>query len=142
MNFWKGKDVKLLISFREAKLIVNHSDMEVTRKGEEIADGVCGEDRDRLDFVTSHFDVSINGWQEKLDAIAAFITEQKAKDARELPKQSSVGILIFPEDGTQAAFQCREYILGEWKMGWGGRKERNKLTMPGRCRYFDALKTV
>lgn len=141
-NFWKGKDAKLLISFREEKLIINHSDFEVTRKGEAVADGVCGEDRDRLDYVTTHFDVSINAWQEDLKAIVQFVAEQKAKDIREIPKQSSIGILIFPENLTTAAFQCREYTLDDWSMGWSGRKERNKLKMPGRCRYFDVLPTV
>jgi len=140
--FWKGKDAKLIFSFLEDKLIVDHVDFEVTREGEEIADPVCGEDRDRLDFVTTHYDVVFNAMQQKTDQIKAFIKEQKAKDARTLPKGSSVGILIFPNDGTVAAFQCRGYVLGKWKFGYGGRKERNKLAIPGRCQYFDDLPTV
>lgn len=141
-NFWKGKDAKLLITFREDKLVINHTDFKVTRKGEAVADDICGEDRSRLEFVTTHFDVVISAMQEDLKAMAAFVAEQKSLDAREIIKQSTVGILIFPEDGTVAAFQCREYTLDEWEMSWSGIKTRNKLQMPGRCRYFDVLPTV
>lgn len=140
--FWKGKDAKLVISFLEDKLIVDHTDWQVTREGDEIEDDICGEDRARLDFVTSHFSVEINAMQQQVDMMKAFIKEQKAKDLRSIPKQSNIAILIFPNSGTQAAFQMREYVLGKWKVGYSARKERNKVAMPGRCRYFDALPTL
>jgi hypothetical protein len=140
--FWKGKDAKLVITFLAEKLIIDHTDWQVTREGDEIEDDICGEDRARLDFVTSHFGVEINAMQQNVDLMKAFIKEQKAKDLRSIPKDSSIGILIFPNNGTQAAFQMRNYVLGKWKAGYSGRKERNKVAMPGRCRYFDELPTL
>ena len=140
--FWKGKDAKLVVSFLEEKIIVDHTDWKVKRQGEAIADDICGEDRSRLDYVTNFFAVEINAMQQKVDLMKAFIKEQKAKDLRSIPKQSNIAILIFPNNGTQAAFQMREYTLDDWEVGYSSRKERNKVSMPGRCRYFDELPTL
>lgn len=140
--FWKGKDVNLLVTFIGEKLLIDHVDLEITREGEEIQDDICGEDRSRLDFVTDYFGVVINAKQQKTDLIKAFVAEQKSRDAREIPKGSAIGILIKPNDATLAAFQCREYILGKWKFGYSSRKERNKVSLPGRCRYIDPVPTI
>jgi len=140
--FWKGKDAKLLFIFEANKLLVDHVDFEVGIEGDDIEDDVCGEDRARLDFVASHYSVVLNAMQTKTDQITAFINSQKTRDQRAVPKISSMGILIYPNNGTQAAFQCRDYILGKWKMKWSGRKARNSLAIPGRCKYFDVLPTL
>jgi hypothetical protein len=140
--FWAGKNAKLLFSFLQATLVVDYVDIELTREGQEVADPVCGEDRDRLQFITTHYDVTINAMQQKTDLINRFMAEQDALDARTLPAPSAVGILIYPNDGSQAAYQCQGYILGKWKLGIGGRTERNKMAIPGRCRYVKSLPTV
>jgi hypothetical protein len=139
---WKGKDSKLLFTFLDAKLPIDNVDWEVAAVGEEIEDDICGEDRSRLDYVLSHHTLVINAMQQKVDLIKAFIKQQKQRDARSLPGNSAVGILIYMNDSTVAAYQCREYILGNWKFGAGGRKERNKASLPGRFRYFDELQTI
>lgn len=140
--YWKGKDAKLVFTFVGSKITIEHTDLQITREGDEIEDDICGEDRARLDFVTSHYGVEINAMQQQVDLVKAFIAEQKAKDLRSIPKGSALGILIYPNNGTQAAFQCRGYVLGKWKFGYGGRKERNKVSLPGRCQYFDVLPTL
>ncbi len=140
--FWKGKDSKILWTFEEKPIRADVVDWEVGIVGEDVEDDICGDDRARLDFVASHYTVVLNAKQQKVDQIKSFIASQKARDARGIPKASSLGFLIFLNDTTKAAFQCREYILGQWKMSGPGRKERNKLSIPGRCRYFDELKTI
>lgn len=140
--FWSGKDSKLKFFFEDKSLVVDNMEWRVKREGVEAADGVCGEDRDRLQTITNYFSMTVTGKQQKLDAIVAFIEEQTRLDDRVLPKEKAVGILIFPADGTQAAFQCREYTLGLWEFGAKGRTERNDLSVPGRCRYFDSLQTL
>lgn len=140
--FWAGKNTKLLFSFMAATLVVDYVDIEIAREGTEVADPICGEDRDRLQFITSHYGVTINAMQQQTDLLNKFIAEQDQLDSRTLQKGSAVGILIFPNNGTQAAYQCQQYQLDKWKMNIGGRSERNKMSIPGRCRYFKKLPVV
>lgn len=140
--FWAGKNAKLLFSFMQETCVLDWVDIEFTREGVEVADPICGEDRDRLQFIITHYDVTINAMQQKVDLLTRFLAEQEALDNHTLPKSSAIGILIYPMDGTQAAFQCQGYILGKWKMNIGGRSERNKIAIPGRCQFIKALPTL
>jgi len=140
--FWAGKNAKLVFTFMDATLVVDYTDIEISREGTEVADPICGEDRDRLQFITSHYGVTINAQQQQTDLIKKFIKEQEQLDARNLLKGSSVIILIFPNNGTFASFQCQQYTLDKWKLNIGGRSERNKMALPGRCRYFREIPAI
>src|SRR6478752_7236505 len=108
-TFWRGTHSVIIFSFQEKKLVIDITDWEVTREGEEIEDDICGNDRALLGFETSHFSVMLNAKQRKMEAVDAFIEEQKAKDARAIAKQNSVGFIIKPLDGTLQSYQARDY---------------------------------
>ena len=135
----KGKDSKFIFLFEESKQLIDAIDWEIGAVGEDIEDDICGEDRTRLDYVASHYTLTINAKMQDAKLLDAFIKSQKARDARSIPKSSSVAILLYLNNGTRASYQCRDYVLGQWKMSVGGRKERNKVSIPGRFRYFDTL---
>jgi hypothetical protein len=140
--FWKGKDSKIIFLFEENQLAIDVINWEVERQGVEVQEPVCGEERDRLEFVVTHFRVTIEAKQQELAAMKAFLAHQKNLDARTIPKESVVAFLIYPNNGTRASFSASGYVLDAWKMGAGGRTERNALSIPGRCRYFDEAKTA
>ena len=140
--FFKGKDVRIEMLLDEKQLIVLAKSMEVEAVGEEIADDICGEERARLEFVLSHYKVMIEAMQEDLTLMKAFLAHQRLLDARTLPKESGLGFLVYPNDGTRAGFTATDYVLDAWKFSVGGRKDRNSLSIPGRCRYFDEIPTL
>lgn len=142
LPYWSGKDSKLKFFFEDKTLLIDVMSWSVKPNVVEAADGVCGELRDRLQTIINFYEVQIEGKQEKMAAIGEFLKEQQRLDDRVIAAEKAVGILIFPLDGTQAAYQCREYTLGAWELSAKARTDRNMLNVPGRCRWFDELKTL
>lgn len=140
--FWSGKDSKLKFFFEDKTLVLDVMSWSIKPNVVEAADGICGEDRDRLQTIINFYEVSVEGKQEKLATLKEFLKDQQRLDDRVLAAEKAVGVLIFPLDGTQAAYQCREYTLGAWELSAKSRTDRNALVVPGRCRYFDELKTL
>lgn len=137
--FWSGKDLKLAFTFYNEKLVVHWMSVEVTQIGEEVQDDVGGEDRSRFDTILDGYGIRVDGKMEEVAQVKRFLEIQASRDAREIPKESAVGFLIYPRNATRAAFQAREVSLGLWSFKVSGRKERNDLSVPLRARYFDPV---
>ena len=140
--FWSGKDSRLVVFFGDEQVIFDIISWSVKRVGVKAADPICGEDRDRMQFITNNFDVNIEAKQQKLDALKALMEDQDNDDARALPTEKSVGFLILPNDGTQAGFQAEKFTVDDWELAIASRTDRNALTVPGRCQYFKPLPTL
>jgi hypothetical protein len=137
--FWTGKDVKLILLLEDKKLELPNMSVEVTQLGEDVQDDMNGEDRSRFDTIVDGYAIAIQGKQERCDQVKAFLQAQANRDNRQLPKESSVGFLIYHRDTTRSAFDAREITLGLWAFSWGGRKERNATNVPFKARYFDSV---
>lgn len=134
--FWTGGKSTVTILFRNKKLLYDVKSWRIKREGTEAADGVCGEDRDRPQFVIGLFSLQLEGFQQKLDALEQMLLEQADIDASTLPKESAVVIKITPNDGSKKVVQCSEYTVDGWEIGASGRTDRNNMTLPGRFRYL------
>src|SRR4051812_1927409 len=62
---------------------------DIEENATEIADGVGGEDRDRLDKVTNYFTLSIDVYHADTKAIQAYMDAQTVDDAGVLPKNQT-----------------------------------------------------
>lgn len=137
---WQGKDVSLIVLIEQKKLELPHMSYSVTQLGEEGQDDLNGEDRSRFFTTIDGYRIAINGVkQEHTDQLKAFLQVQANRDNRQLPKESSIGLLVNHQDGTQSAFDAREVTLGLWAFSADGRKARNNLDCPFRARYFDPV---
>jgi len=140
LPFWKGKNSKLIFVLDNAKVVLDVMSWDITRNATEINEGVCGEDRDRLDDETNYFDWSLTVKMQKLDALEAMLEDQENQDQKLIPLVKGVGVLIKPNDGTQKALQAGgEISIGAWALRVGGRTERNEMTIPLRSQYVKEL---
>jgi len=141
--FWKGKNAKVLF-FQDGKQITLDVDSWTVKPNvTESNDGVCGEDRDRLQTDVNFFEINLETKQQKLDALDGLLDNIDNNDANVLPLDKSVAFSIKPNDGTSAAYAAGgEVTIGAWDFGTSGRTERNKLTIPLRAQYFKKIGTL
>jgi hypothetical protein len=139
VDFWSGKDSRVVLMQDDEQVVLDVMNWNCKPNGVKAADGVCGEDRDRLQFIVNFFELTLSCKQSKTEAIAKFIDSQANLDTGASDLQRGVYMLINPLDGTQAAFQATQVTLDDWDLRADGRTERNQLNTPLRARYFSAL---
>jgi len=136
-TFWKGKNSTLIFMLRGKRVQeFNVVSWQVKREGTEIADPICGQNRDELDFETNYFSITVKVKSRTLKLIRALLAEQANRDAMTTLKDSAMGFVIKPNDGTKGNFQAVGYVMGGWDINVGGRVERNETSLPGRARDF------
>jgi hypothetical protein len=142
VDFWSGKDSRVVLMQDDEQVVLDVLNWSCKPNGVKAADGVCGEDRDRLQFIVNFYELTLSCKQTKTQAIAAFLDAQANLDTGVADLQRGVYMLINPLDGTQGAFQATQVTLDDWDFRAGGRSERNDLNTPLRARYFTPLPTL
>jgi hypothetical protein len=112
---------------------------EVQRNATDIADGVCGEDRDRLDSITNFYSIDIDCFSRTAKLLDAFLAEQDNDDANAAPTNKTVSLILKPRDGSKKGYNASEVSLGGWRFGAGGRSDRVMTKVPLRARYFKSV---
>src|SRR6188472_2106969 len=136
--FWQGKDVFLVVLLEKKKLQLPNMSITVTQLGEEFQDDINGQDRSEFGTTLDGYQIAINSVkQRRTDQLKAFLEVQANRDNRQLPKESSIGMLIRHQDGTKSAFDARDVTLGLWAFNIEGRKARNSLDCPFKAKYWD-----
>lgn len=133
--FMKGAQALCTLYIGATKRDIVVKSWSIQRMGEKIEDGVCGEDRDRLDFEPSHFAVQLELWPDTVKMVEAFLEEQAVADAGVQPLDKSFALGLKPRDGSKFAVSCTEGSLDDWKIDGPGRKERLGYSTPLRFRY-------
>ncbi len=110
----------------------------VTRAGTKISDGVNGEDRNRFDFITDGFDISVEVFMPDVKMISTFIEDQTNDDSGVAPLDKALSVKLKPRDGSKGAFVFSEVTLDDWKIASSGRPDRLMTTVPMRARYMKA----
>lgn len=139
---FSGKNTKILLFIRGTKVgSFDVMSWEVGPVGTQVADGVCGEDRDRLDFIIGHYSLSLTGQEATTKTLNALLAMQREIDLNVTIEESAIVLQFKPNDGTQAAYQARQAVFDDWRLRVGGRAERGQKTIPIRARYFEPLPT-
>jgi hypothetical protein len=142
-DFWSGKDSQVILMQDNDKVVVDVQGWNVKPNLVKAADGICGEDRDRLQSIINFYDLNIQGKQETLLAMTAFLDAQENLDAGVADLERGLFLRIQPLDGTSAAFGTRgQCTLDDWDFRADGRTERNQLNIPLRAQYFGPLATL
>ena len=109
----------------------------------EVAEGVAGEDRDRLQVIPNYYDINLTCTEVGVADLAKLIESTDNDDQKVLPLDKSLAFLIRPMDGTSAAFQAHgDVTFGGWEWASSGRKDPQQLTIPIRAQYFASVQTV
>lgn len=140
--FWSGKNSKFLFFYDGQQVTLHVQNWSVKPNVTEAADGVCGEDRDRLQTMVNFYEISVTAWNTDLAPVEKLLANIDNNDANVQPKDKTAVLSIKPNDGTSAAFVASEISIGAWELSVGGRTERATLTVPMRARFFKPAPTL
>lgn len=105
----------------------------------DVNDGVCGEDRDRLDTILNFIVVSLTMKLATFDKIDAIIQHRADQDAQ-APGDIALGMHLSPRaKGNGVIYSFSECAIGAMKVAAGGRTDRLQLTKTVRARYWNKL---
>ncbi len=140
--FNRGKDVVLRI-YQDGKAIyIAAKNWDVTENAVEVADGVNGEQRDRLDKVTNFFSCSVDIFQTDMAIVKKMMEAQAADDASALPLVQTAAVQIKNRDGTRNVFLLKECKFGPLTLTESGRSDAFMLNLKIRCRFFEEAQSV
>lgn len=140
--FFRGKDVVLKLYQDGKPVYIAAKNWDVEENATEVAEGVNGEDRDRLDKVTNYYSASVDIYQADQTFMDAYIAAQAKDDASVLPLKQSAAIMIKHRDGTRAAYLLQEAKFGPTKTTQSGRADAVMLNVKVRFRYYRKVPTI
>lgn len=105
-----------------------------------IADGVCGENRDRLDKEVNYYELTMSCFQKDLTKLKNILADQDAEDDGAVPTVKDFAMVIKTKGGEKGGYIAQECVLDDWNFDIGGRTDRVMLDLPIRCRYFKQSK--
>jgi hypothetical protein len=105
----------------------------------EIADGINGEDRDRLDVETNFYELSIDCFLSTAEKIQKLLDYQSRADEGGQAPDASVGLSLKDKTGGKSLYKGQDVVIGSWNLSSGGRTDRLMLSLPLRCSRFDLV---
>jgi hypothetical protein len=109
----------------------------VKEEGEEIKDGVNGEDSDRLDFEHSHVSISLKCFNATADKLKLLVKYNKNLRDDAQPKVQ-FGLKI-KEVGGSTTVSVKDCVIGGWDWASSGRTARQMLNIPIRGRSLEEI---
>lgn len=140
--FISGKNAQFIFFQDSNRVVLDVRTWDVGPNGEAVADGVNGEDRDRLQFIINFFEINCECFLQGVEPIRAMLANQAENDLNVEPLEKGIGLIIQPNDGTQAAFEAGEVTTDAWKWNSPGRVDRGTLNIPLRSRTFEEVPTL
>jgi hypothetical protein len=143
LPFFRGEHVTLKFYLNGASVLLNCTNWTVETNHTEIAEGINGENRDRLDIVLNYYQATFDVNQNDQTVMNALIADQDNEDAGALPLPKSAAILIRQRDGQKAAYvMTGDLMLGPWSKNMSGRPDPVKLNCKMRFTKFSAAPTI
>ncbi len=136
VTFFKGQQSVFKVFLDGDELVLNSKSWNVKVNVTKIADGVNGEDRDRLDRVVNYFEISADLFQRDVKVLQGFLKDIKNDDASVFGLAKGGGMRIKILDGSRKAFVCKEMTFDDWDFTASARSDRAMLKVSFRCRYF------
>lgn len=106
------------------------------------ADGVCGEQRDRLSVTLNYYEGSFQMYEKDAEWLRDWLAAQKARDAMTVPLDQQGAVRFQPNDGTRKSFLLEDLILDDWELSRSGRAEKGMVTVNWRCADITEAKTL
>ena len=140
--FFSGKDAVLRLFSNGAEVILNAKTWDCGPDVTKVADGVNGEDRDRLQSITNSYSFTADCYMDDAKQIDAMLAWSSNNDAQVAPYDAAAAISIKVLDGSKKAYLAKEVTIDDHRIKQGGRTERVMITINFRARYFTALPTL
>lgn len=97
------------------------------------ADGVCGEERDRLSLTLNFYEGSFQMLVVDAEFLEHWLVAQGVRDAMTIPLEQAGALRFRPNNGTRKSFILDELILDEFDYNAPGRAEKKMCTINYRC---------
>lgn len=140
--FVRGRDAVFKLYQQNKPIYLPCKTWDIDENATENADGVNGEDRDRLDKVTNYFTCKLEVFQQDQSLILAYMAAQNQDDASLLPLVQTGAIQIRQRDGTRAAYLLEEMKIGPLKETLSSRQEVVMLSLTVRFRYWKPVPSI
>lgn len=140
--FFRGKDVTLRFSSNGKPIYLAGKNFQWNQVAVEAADGVNGEDRDRLDLITNYYEGSVDIYQADESVMLALIDQQTNDDANGAPFIQTGSVRINHRDQTRAAYKMKGMKLGPWTQSMSGRTDPSMLTIKFRFTRWEPTQAI
>jgi len=140
--FFRGQNAVLKLYQENKPIYIACKTWDVDENATDIADGVNGENRDRLDKVTNYFTVTVHIFQTDQSVVEKYMEAQEEDDNANLPKVQTGAIQIHHRDGTRACYLLSEMKVGPMKITMSSRQEAVMLQLKLRFRYFKSIPSI
>jgi len=134
--FIRGTGAVLRLYFDGDPLQLKVTRWSVKRSSVTHNDGVCGEDRDRLDSTTNHYDISCRVKIEDVKELLKLMDDQKPKDAHTAPPVKAASLALKDRSGAKSAFVAEAIEIDGWALDSAGRSDALEIDIPMRARYW------
>ena len=137
--FLAGKNFKAKLFIDGSGAPIDVKSIDVKANVTEIAEGICGEDRDRLQAITNYYEINLTLKIVTTEIIKKLAANSDNDDANVQPLAKDLALIAQPNNGLTEGFSFSEITLGAWALSIGDRKELANVTIPMRARYFKAV---
>ena len=97
------------------------------------ADGVCGEQRDRLSVTLNYYEGSFQMFVKDAEWLRDWLAAQDARDAMTAPLEQAGALRFSPNNGTRKSFILEDLIMDEFDFNSSGRADKKMATWNFRC---------
>jgi hypothetical protein len=138
----KNTTITFLLAGEGAKannLVVRPQSGSIKPNGVTVEDDILGAIRTEVSYELKYYDVNFVSTIKDLKLLRALLKYQAQLDLQVAMADSTLGVVIRPNNGTREAFQLRGFTLLGWELNLAGRTEKQTITIPGACSYFEPL---
>jgi hypothetical protein len=140
--FYRGQNVVFKFYQENVAVYIPAKVWNVEENATEIAEGVNGEKRDRLDKVTNYYSGTVDIYSIDQTVMQAIIDAQEVDDSETAPLRQTGAIQITHRDGTKAAYLMKGMKVGPWGFGMTGRADPNMLNVKFRFTEWTQVQTI
>lgn len=138
----RGQNVVLKFFQNNKPVYLNAKNWEVEENATEIAEGVNGEDRDRLDKVTNYFSCSVDTYMQDQEILQAYFEALATDDATQLPLRQVLAVQGTERDGVRFAYLMQEAKAGPIKFSMTSRQDSIMVNLKFRFRYLKRVQSI
>lgn len=140
-----GRDAKFRVSFNGAPWVLVVKSWRIQEQATEAADGVCGEQRDRLQIITNFYRCTLECNDDGSSrTFENFIQNQLNEDSQlpDLPLAAGQILTFRGIGGTRKAFMLKDCTRGPLDFNVPGRSAAAVHTISLRARQFSSVPAI
>ena len=129
----RGTNARIVFFQDSNKVTLDAKSWTIKPNVTKAADGVNGEQRDRLAKVTNFFEITISCFQRDAEILKRFLEDQANEDAQVAALDKQAGFRLYPRNGTSVPFLLSNVVWDDFEENMSGRADAVMVTLNMRC---------